>query len=77
MNNILKKTNDDANFQNALKVKLNETLDKAQKINFIKAPTVNKKLEEEAKVPVPVPVPVPAPAPPQPKPVVNPYVCPP
>ena len=73
MNNILKKTNDDANFQKALKVKLNEVLDKAQKINFIKAPTVNKKLEEEVKVPVPVPVP----APPQPKPIVNPVVNPP
>ena len=57
---MLAKTKDDENFQKALKVKLNEILDKAQKINFLKAPTVIKKLEEEAKVPVPVPAPVPA-----------------
>ena len=47
LNKVLQQTKDDVNFQTALKEKLNQILDKAQKINFLNAPTVIKKNEEQ------------------------------
>ena len=43
LNKILQETKDDENFQIALKEKMAEILDKAQKTHYITSPLINKK----------------------------------